>query len=608
MFDDPSLLVVDDEKSICEVCQRIFSRQGFHVDKSTDAQEGLRRAVKCDYSGVLLDIKMPGIDGIGFLKVLRKTKPDVPVVLITGYPSISYATEAIRLGASDFVTKPFTPDEITRAVHRSIAHGGPIKEKRSSATLARPESWEASSDEFQFWNESWLQVGTDCLATITSRDDYNLGIDVSLTDQPRPLCSKSSQHKGKQQLGPKHYDTSVIVADVNSNCRSTTDKSVRVGVVLAPLQQMATERIRLPGIGETVYQGLPLAGLVSADKVVAAVPSPITGTIVAVNEPLEKDLEGLFGDPCGKGWIAQISPTAFAEDVRNCRIRRVVLANADEASAREQLRHLNRLGCQIRLARSWEEMAPIIGDDNWDVVLLDDASFGGQGPRLAERINQAALSNLSLPKESDSGLLPKTIVVVASNDCQSEAAYREQQVFYYAIEPFADNEIAMILDAAFRSCPWDSCTRTQRHDNPSNLVSSICTTNWNGKEVCLLVECGLASKDDGFGWYVRHKLLDQLRPVRTRSEEGSMTPIRILEAAGKCDRLLVLVVRHTGRLPGSLTREVNEEFSWAAGDRSGKVTTLVVQPVTPGGGLSELEDRTAQALAEQIVREMSSCA
>ena len=94
MSDNPKLLVVDDEEVICLACRRIFSRQGFQVDVNTDACEGLNCALRDDYAAILLDIKMPKIDGIQFLERLRETKPDQPVLIMTGYPSIPNASAA----------------------------------------------------------------------------------------------------------------------------------------------------------------------------------------------------------------------------------------------------------------------------------------------------------------------------------------------------------------------------------------------------------------------------------------------------------------------------------------------------------------------------------
>ena len=97
-----------------------------------------------DYTAILLDIKMPNMDGIEFLEALRKQKADVPVVLMTGYPSIPNAASAIRLGASDYVTKPFTPEEISQAVHRLMQHGEPERPRRPPRP-SRPRTTEASA-------------------------------------------------------------------------------------------------------------------------------------------------------------------------------------------------------------------------------------------------------------------------------------------------------------------------------------------------------------------------------------------------------------------------------------------------------------------------------
>ena len=116
-----SLLVVDDEEVVCQACRRIFSRQGFEVVSNTDARQGLTVAAERDFDIILLDIKMPNMDGIQFLEQLRERKPDVPVLIITGYPSIPNASAAMRLGACDYVTKPFTTEEITSAVQRVLS-------------------------------------------------------------------------------------------------------------------------------------------------------------------------------------------------------------------------------------------------------------------------------------------------------------------------------------------------------------------------------------------------------------------------------------------------------------------------------------------------------
>lgn len=156
MSAEPRLLVVDDEELYCEACRRIFSRQGFVVEKSQDARRGLELAESRDYSAILLDVRMPGMDGLEFLRNLRTTKPEVPVILMTGFPTIPSAAGAVRLKASDYVTKPFTPEEITRAVRNLLP-----REFTSSAPATCSDAWTSASSEVRFLERSWAQPGVD---------------------------------------------------------------------------------------------------------------------------------------------------------------------------------------------------------------------------------------------------------------------------------------------------------------------------------------------------------------------------------------------------------------------------------------------------------------
>ena len=115
------LLVVDDQAAVCQSCQRVLAQQGYEVDTNTDAGQGLAQAIARDYAGVLLDLKMPQMDGLAFLKALRREKPDLPVLFMTAYPSVETAAAAVRLEASDYLTKPFTPKQLTQAVRKVLA-------------------------------------------------------------------------------------------------------------------------------------------------------------------------------------------------------------------------------------------------------------------------------------------------------------------------------------------------------------------------------------------------------------------------------------------------------------------------------------------------------
>ena len=120
------ILVVDDEAVVCESCRRILIREGYAVDTCSDSRTGLRLAELTPYDAVLLDLRMPIVDGLRFLERLREVHPEVPVVIITGHMPEASSRAAERLGNCECVAKPFTPEEITTAVRRSLKSTGDV--------------------------------------------------------------------------------------------------------------------------------------------------------------------------------------------------------------------------------------------------------------------------------------------------------------------------------------------------------------------------------------------------------------------------------------------------------------------------------------------------
>ncbi len=115
-----TMLVIDDEEVVLESCRKIFTVEGFDVVTTSSPQEGLRLIKDSKFEVVLCDWKMPGFDGMDVIEEINSRAPDSAVVMISGYPSVGRATEAMKRGAMDYVPKPFTPDEITDAVNRAM--------------------------------------------------------------------------------------------------------------------------------------------------------------------------------------------------------------------------------------------------------------------------------------------------------------------------------------------------------------------------------------------------------------------------------------------------------------------------------------------------------
>ena len=114
------VLVIDDERDIREGCQRILSRRGLKVILAQDGRAGLEILAREEVALILLDLKMPGMDGMEVLGLIRRDHPQVPVIVITGFATVETAIEAMKLGAYDFISKPFQPDQLRLIVDRAM--------------------------------------------------------------------------------------------------------------------------------------------------------------------------------------------------------------------------------------------------------------------------------------------------------------------------------------------------------------------------------------------------------------------------------------------------------------------------------------------------------
>jgi DNA-binding NtrC family response regulator len=112
--------VIDDERIILDSVKKILSPENFEVDPAISSREGLERAMNQDYDLVLTDIRMPEIGGMRILRDIKRSKPATPVVIFTGYATVQSAVQAMKLGASDYIEKPFTPDMLLTTVKKVL--------------------------------------------------------------------------------------------------------------------------------------------------------------------------------------------------------------------------------------------------------------------------------------------------------------------------------------------------------------------------------------------------------------------------------------------------------------------------------------------------------
>jgi DNA-binding response OmpR family regulator len=113
-----SILIVDDEKNIRLTLSQALEVLEVETDTAANGEEALVKLKEREFGLILLDLKMPGMDGMEVLRRVREIRPDIRIIIITAYGTVESAVEAMKLGAVDFIQKPFSPEEIRELVSR----------------------------------------------------------------------------------------------------------------------------------------------------------------------------------------------------------------------------------------------------------------------------------------------------------------------------------------------------------------------------------------------------------------------------------------------------------------------------------------------------------
>jgi len=166
-MENKKALVIDDEQIVLDSVGTLLRDEGFDVDVCLSGRKGLDWAIERKYDVILTDIRMPDIGGIRVLRDIKRIHPSLPVIMITGYASVDSAVQAMKLGAADYIEKPFEPEQLIDSVNRALGvsqeteEQGLIHKDEVAKVLERAES----DDEF-FMN--LLEHSVDAL------DEYDL--------------------------------------------------------------------------------------------------------------------------------------------------------------------------------------------------------------------------------------------------------------------------------------------------------------------------------------------------------------------------------------------------------------------------------------------------
>ncbi|HKZ18266.1 MAG TPA: response regulator [Geobacteraceae bacterium] len=262
------ILAVDDEAIILDSFRKILVVAGYSIDTVEKGREALGLILKNDYDFVFTDLKMPEMDGLEVTKAVKHLRPDIDVIVITGYASIETAVETMKYGAMDYVQKPFTEDELISFFNKSL-----IRRKDRIERQMKPT----------------VRLITPSIKESGSQHEFNVpaGIFVS-----RNHTWVNIEMNGTARIG------------IDDFVRKTINK---------------IDSVALPKLNREIKKGEPLFSLKHNSHAID-ISSPISGKVTLVNTEHIEHPELIALTPFELSWMCCIEPSNLSEELRSLKI------------------------------------------------------------------------------------------------------------------------------------------------------------------------------------------------------------------------------------------------------------------------------------------------
>ena len=160
------ILVIDDEEVIHASLTRLLGKQGHQVDAVLTAREGIDKLTAGGYDMIITDLMMPEMNGLELLEKLKELEIELPVLMITGYPTIKTAMQAMRLGAVDYLAKPFRRQELLAPVNRMLRRGAREAATEDAAAGADESPGPKAGDRYVLHDHAWAEFQQDGTARV----------------------------------------------------------------------------------------------------------------------------------------------------------------------------------------------------------------------------------------------------------------------------------------------------------------------------------------------------------------------------------------------------------------------------------------------------------
>lgn len=243
------VLIIDDDPVISLSCRKILGAEGFTVSAAEDGESGIKKVSNENFDLIITDVRLPDVNGLIVVKETKTIQPSADIVVLTGYPSLEDATESVRLGALEYLEKPFTPDFMLTTVKKLFDKKGWILRK---AFIDQFKNYIVPASEmedvtFYYKDGTWARPAI-------KEDLWEIGIDI------------------------RHFFVSgqLIYIEIFRNLK-------------------------------TVSAGEPFARLITSDGKTYDIRSPLTGLVTMINEHTNDAISSLLKEYLSEGWFLWIA-------------------------------------------------------------------------------------------------------------------------------------------------------------------------------------------------------------------------------------------------------------------------------------------------------------
>ncbi len=262
------ILAVDDEPIILDSFRKILVVAGYSIDTVEKGQEALGLVLKNDYDFVFTDLKMPEMDGLEVTKAVKHLRPDIDVIVITGYASIETAVETMKYGAMDYVQKPFTEDELINFFNKCL-----IKRKDRLERQMKPTA----------------RLITPSTKESDSQREFNVPAGIFIAQ-----------------------NHTWVNVEMNGTARVGLDEFVRKTIT-------NIGAVELPKPNKKIKKGEPLFSI-RHNSHTYDISSPLSGTVTLVNTEHLEHPEWIASKPFELSWMCCVDPSNLAEELHSLKI------------------------------------------------------------------------------------------------------------------------------------------------------------------------------------------------------------------------------------------------------------------------------------------------